>query len=305
MSDPKRWLDEEGGATRRERDLLRAGAAMEPPASAEDKVWLALLAQIGPPGGGPGAGLPGGGPGSVVAPAAGASAAGAGKVAGVAAWAGVVKSMLIGGVGAAIFVAGYAAVVPAPPPAPPASATAPAQVAEGRANATFSAAAPAEAATLKRAPGGGPEAASPRAPAPRGERAVSAAPYDGAAPPAPQAPPPEPAPQAGTAEGMGVGSGAPGDVVAAERISRLREERAMLEEARDALRRGDAAGALHKLEQARARFPGGVLVQEREALAIEALSRTGQRAAASARAAAFLSAYPTSPHATRLQSFVQ
>jgi outer membrane protein assembly factor BamD (BamD/ComL family) len=104
---------------------------------------------------------------------------------------------------------------------------------------------------------------------------------------------------------VGVGSGTPGEIAAAERISRLREERAMLEEARDALRRGDAAGALQKLEQARARFPGGVLGQEREALAIEALFRGGQRAAASARGAAFLRAYPLSPHATRIQSFVQ
>ena len=73
--------------------------------------------------------------------------------------------------------------------------------------------------------------------------------------------------------------------------------------ARGALRGGDAAGALRKLDELGTRFPGGVLAQEREALAIEALYTTGQRAAASARAEAFLRAYPNSPHATRLRSF--
>src|SRR5690606_40378256 len=53
MSDPRRWMDEGGDATRRERDLLAAGMSMEPPGAAKDQVWAALLAQIGPLGGGP------------------------------------------------------------------------------------------------------------------------------------------------------------------------------------------------------------------------------------------------------------
>ncbi|KYF92646.1 hypothetical protein BE20_11275 [Sorangium cellulosum] len=91
----------------------------------------------------------------------------------------------------------------------------------------------------------------------------------------------------------------------ASRESRLREELTLLADARAALRRGDAAGALVIAEQARLRFPGGALAQEREALTIEALWHSGQRAAAAQRASAFLRAYPSSPHVSRLHSFTQ
>ncbi len=91
----------------------------------------------------------------------------------------------------------------------------------------------------------------------------------------------------------------------AERETMLQEESREMRDAREALRRGDAAGALTMLEQIRARYPGGVLSQEREALAIEALARSGRRAEASTRAAAFLKAYPTSTLAERVQVFVQ
>jgi predicted Zn-dependent protease len=90
-----------------------------------------------------------------------------------------------------------------------------------------------------------------------------------------------------------------------ERASRLREESRSLGDARAALRRGDAASALEKLDALGGQFPEGVLAQEREVLAIEALAGAGQRAAASARAAAFLQAHPTSPHATKVRGFLQ
>jgi len=77
----------------------------------------------------------------------------------------------------------------------------------------------------------------------------------------------------------------------------------MMSEAYDMLHRGDAAGTLVLLDQIGARFPAGVLGQEREALSIEALYRSGRRAEASARAAAFLKANPSSTLATRVQSF--
>jgi hypothetical protein len=91
----------------------------------------------------------------------------------------------------------------------------------------------------------------------------------------------------------------------AERASRLREENRLLGEAREALRRGDAAGALRKLDEIHTRLPGGVLGQEREALGIEALWRAGHRNAAAVRAAAFLRAYPKSPHAEKMMGFIQ
>ena len=81
------------------------------------------------------------------------------------------------------------------------------------------------------------------------------------------------------------------------RASRLAEESRMVLEARNALRSGDPGAALRLLEAARIAFPDGGLVQEREALTIEALARSGQREVASRRAEAFLRDYPKSPHA--------
>jgi hypothetical protein len=78
--------------------------------------------------------------------------------------------------------------------------------------------------------------------------------------------------------------------------SQLREESLALLEARSALRSGDAARSLTLLEQARVRFPRGALGQEREALTIEALARSGQVAAAQRRAASFVRAHPNSPY---------
>jgi hypothetical protein len=83
--------------------------------------------------------------------------------------------------------------------------------------------------------------------------------------------------------------------------SQLREESLAVLEARAALRAGDAARSLGLLEQARARFPHGALGQEREALTIEALAKTGQAATARRRAEAFLRAHPQSPYLADLR----
>jgi hypothetical protein len=88
------------------------------------------------------------------------------------------------------------------------------------------------------------------------------------------------------------------------RASQLREESAMILEARSVLRGGDPARAFTLLDAARARFPAGILVQEREALTIEALVRAGQRALARKRADAFLRDYPKIPHAADVRSVV-
>ena len=72
-------------------------------------------------------------------------------------------------------------------------------------------------------------------------------------------------------------------------------------EAREGLRAGRASVVLRQLEAARPRFPDGTLAQEREALTIEALWRTGQKAAARQRAETFARTYPGSPHAARVQ----
>jgi hypothetical protein len=99
-------------------------------------------------------------------------------------------------------------------------------------------------------------------------------------------------------------NGAPGGSGAAQ-LPRtlLREESQAVLEIRRVLRAGDATSALRLLERARARFTHPVLGQEREALTIEALARSGARDAAERRAAAFLRAYPKSPHAADVRAF--
>jgi hypothetical protein len=86
--------------------------------------------------------------------------------------------------------------------------------------------------------------------------------------------------------------------------SDAREESRVVAAARDALRSGDSAGALSLLAQARQRFGAGVLGQEREALLIEALAKSGQGAAARVHGQAFLKNYANSPYAARVRQLV-
>jgi hypothetical protein len=72
-------------------------------------------------------------------------------------------------------------------------------------------------------------------------------------------------------------------------------------EARAHLRSGDARGALALLDALRRDYPQGVLAQERDALAVEALLALGERAKARALAAQFLVRYPASPHAASVK----
>jgi hypothetical protein len=88
------------------------------------------------------------------------------------------------------------------------------------------------------------------------------------------------------------------------RQTQLREESLAVLEIRRVLRAGDAALALRLLEQARVRFSHPMLGQEREALTIEALARSGAKDAAQRRAAAFLRAYPKSPYAADVRAFL-
>lgn len=89
----------------------------------------------------------------------------------------------------------------------------------------------------------------------------------------------------------------------AVQASSLREESLLILEARRALRSGDFTSTLQRLEEVRARFPRGALVQEREALTVEALGRSGARAAAERRARTFLRNYPNSPYAADVERY--
>ncbi len=108
-------------------------------------------------------------------------------------------------------------------------------------------------------------------------------------------------PQRPTAAVAAPRSSSPG--VRKAQVSRLGAESGVVLEARRALREGRPEDALRLLDAARTEFAAGALTQEREALAIEALSRSGRREVAQTRAAAFLRAYPGSPHAASVKSF--
>lgn len=82
-------------------------------------------------------------------------------------------------------------------------------------------------------------------------------------------------------------------------------EVALLEQARSALRGGDAAHALALVEQAATSYPDGVLVEEREALAIETLIKLGRRDEAVAKWSKFATSYPRSNYHARLQRLIE
>ncbi len=75
--------------------------------------------------------------------------------------------------------------------------------------------------------------------------------------------------------------------------STLEAERQLLDEARSGVVRGAWSEALKSAEAHRAQFPDGALAEEREVLAIQALSTTDPKAAA-ARAEAFRKKWPSS-----------
>ncbi|MCY1083478.1 hypothetical protein [Archangium lansingense] len=97
---------------------------------------------------------------------------------------------------------------------------------------------------------------------------------------------------------------APATAPAMEARETMDEELALLESAYQAVRRGDAGGALAEAERHATRFPEGALAQEREVLAIDALVRLGRRTEAEARAERFRAHYPTSTHGVRIQGLL-
>ena len=82
---------------------------------------------------------------------------------------------------------------------------------------------------------------------------------------------------------------------------RVAEEAVLLREAHGALARGDGAGALRHLDVHAARFPSGVLVEERRAARVFALCAAGRAADARSAADTFLAASPRSPLAAQVR----
>jgi hypothetical protein len=274
---PKRWLDDGGSGLSSERDVLRAGVELEPRPGDKDAVWAAIMAGLPPPGGG-GAG----GGGGKAAAAKGAS--GAAKAASFAA-SGVVKGLMIVASGAALIAGVYVAVASQRGPATKASPIANAAEGDERPALDLS---PLPALTVDAvvAPRDEPAAREPATAGNEPARNASSAEARATAVPAPSAP-------------ATVASDP------AERKTQIMEASHALTDAHEALRAGDASGALAKLEAMRGRFPPGMLAEEREMLAIEALAKSGQSGQAKARAEAFLRAYPNTIHAPRLEPFTR
>ena len=301
MKDPPRLLDQLAALQHEELGALRAGMGLEPTEAAKQAVWQDLSRRLYPPPQDPGGtGSSGGDPGSGadspwdVGPVGGAAGAGssgvsvAGSVASSHAAsvtaASVLKSLALGmGIGAAATVGGQVAwevgaaadtdpratpVVSASLPSPRAPCLAVSASGQGRARVP----APVESQGdyLARRPD--PMSGQPGV-------GVAAAPK--ALEPALRPAPEELSDVASTAS-------AP--------VSDLREESRLIARARALLLARRSAEALELLRRARARFADGMLVQEREALVIEAMAQSGQHRAARQRATSFRRAYPSSPH---------
>jgi hypothetical protein len=61
------------------------------------------------------------------------------------------------------------------------------------------------------------------------------------------------------------------------------------------------ARALTLADEGQRRFPSGIFVEEREAIAIQALAALGRDAAARQRGTRFLLAHPSGPHTDRVR----
>lgn len=84
----------------------------------------------------------------------------------------------------------------------------------------------------------------------------------------------------------------------------LRDELAMIDEARTSLGSGNGAAALATLDRYDARFPSGLLREEAEAVRVEALFAAGRGEEGKRLGAEFLRVHPSSPHAQRVRSLL-
>ena len=82
-------------------------------------------------------------------------------------------------------------------------------------------------------------------------------------------------------------------------------ERALLDPARTALGRGDASSALAAVKQHEQRYPQGQLVEEREAIAVQALVLSGRKDEARGRGKRFLTRYPGSVLVPTIQAALE
>jgi len=290
MTHLKRLDEEPGTRGERAREVLSDQRWAEPPPRAEDEIWSRLRLAL------PLAPLPG-------APATPDGGALGGAAGGASLPGGAGSSVFFGGVVAktlviSAVVAGGGAVgwqlLPRPAAAPPAMTAA----------ATAPTPAPGDAERASPLPAARPPELPATPIAPRGPatpaRQVEPAPADGAG--APEAAGTEPLPVGVAVLPDAPAGPTPPATGAAD--TGLVEESAWLTAARAALRRGALAEATRLLDAHQRRFPDGRLVQEREALRIEALHQAGSDAAAAQRLEDYARRYPESPHAARLEQIL-
>ena len=86
----------------------------------------------------------------------------------------------------------------------------------------------------------------------------------------------------------------------ASRASAVRDELDLVDPARQALANGDPGAAIRLADEHARRFPAGVFGLERDVIRIDALSRAGRAAEATARAREFLEQHPHAPQARRI-----
>lgn len=277
MSEPRRLLSD-SETSELSRSLLTAGRARREPEGARERVWGAVAVGVA---GGAAAGTTAG----TVGGAAAAGASGGAKGAGVALAITKMKLLVVGSVIATAATV-TAVAVRHDEPAAPVTATTTSTTATTAATATK----PADKveAVVVTAPEAKPEA--PTEPEPSAKPLASV-------PPRPRVVEAPVAPTATEAERETTQAPAP--------ISKLREEAALLQEARAALGRGDTAVARTKLEDARSRFPKSQLAQERDALDVRLASESGDRARAASLARAFVEHYPDSPLRGSVESFAR
>ena len=268
MTDPRRLLEGDADTSTLERRVLERAMSITPPPGAKGQIWSMVSAKVG-----------------VATTAASAAkstslvltakAVAAGALVGIAATA-----------GAAFLFAPTEAARPAQYAAPSQRSSA------GPTTGGVHADAPASAVP-------GPEAAPPRPDELKRQSLDAAQPranlLDTSAPSAAGAPEPR--------SSRGAFPDAPHEApreplspAMSSSVDRARFESQRVAEARGLLRAGRADAALTVLNGLAKEVPSGVLVQEREALTVQALLSSGAREQARARARDFLHRYPNSPH---------
>jgi hypothetical protein len=100
-------------------------------------------------------------------------------------------------------------------------------------------------------------------------------------------------------------SPAPTQPTSSASSEQLREEAALVEQARAALNAGDVNAARERLALTDRRFPSGRLQEERDALEIRVVAASGDASRAASMARAFLSRYPSSPAGASIRKIAE